>query len=92
MGVIAAEKGKYIEADKSLRAALPNLKDNPAMNGTALFYLGLADYQLGKMTLDKAKMLDAAKYSQASAAIPGPYAQRAWTNAQLIKDEAAKMR
>ena len=38
-----------MDADKHLRAALPMIKDNPAMNGAALFYLGVANFELGKM-------------------------------------------
>ena len=76
----------------TLRAALPMIKDNPGMNGAALFYLGVANFELGKMTLNKARVLEAAKFSEQAAAIPGPLAQQAWKNAQIIKTEAGKMR
>ena len=42
-----ATKLNYYEADKDLRAALPNVKDNPAILATTLFHLGVANYQLG---------------------------------------------
>lgn len=92
VGVISGEKGKYVDADKHLRAALPGLGENAAMKGPALFFLGVANFELGKMTLNKARMLEGVKFSEASAAIPGTYAQQAWKNAQIMKTEAAKVR
>ena len=91
-GVISAEKGQYVPADKNLRAALPLIQGQPSMMGPALFYLGMANYQLGKMTLNKAKMLEAVKFSEQSMAIDSPYAEQARHNALVIKDEAARMR
>ena len=84
-GAIHTEKGVYANADKELRAALPLIKGNDGMMGPALFHLGVANYQLGKMTLNKPRMLEGAKFSEESAAIVGPYAQQAWKNAMLIK-------
>jgi len=91
-GVVQAEKGVYYEADKDLRAALPLVAGNDARKASALFYLGLANYQLGKTTLKKSLVLEAVKFSQEAAAIQGPLAQQAWHNAQVMKDEAARMR
>jgi tetratricopeptide (TPR) repeat protein len=91
-GVISAEKGVYVAADKNLRAALPLIQGQTAMLGPALFYLGMADYQLGKMTMNKAKLMEAVKFSEQSMAIDGPYADQARHNALVIKQEAARMR
>jgi hypothetical protein len=91
-GVISADKGVYVAADKNLRAALPLIQGQPAMQGPALFYLGMANYQLSKMTMNKAKMLEAVKFSEQSMAIPSAYQQQAQHNALIMKDEAAKMR
>lgn len=91
-GVIYAERGNYANCDKNLRAALPLIQDNKPMLGPALFYLGMADYNLGKMTLDKAKILDAAKFSQQSALIESPYAEQARHNALVMSQEASRMR
>ena len=91
-GMVAGEKGQYAAADKSLRAALPLIKGNNAMLAPALFYLGTANYNLGKMTMSKAKILEGAKFSDDCAAIPGELAQQAWKNAAIMKAEAAKMR
>jgi tetratricopeptide (TPR) repeat protein len=91
-GVIYSEKGNYAAADKKLRSALPLIKGNDAMAGPALFYLGMANYQLGKMTLNKALVLEAAKFSEQSAAIESPYADQARHNALVMKADAGKMR
>jgi hypothetical protein len=91
-GVISGEKSQYAAADKNLRAALPLIKGNDAMMGPALFHLGVANYNLGKMTANKAKVLEAAKFSDQCAAITGPYAEQAWKNSAAMKAEAAKMR
>lgn len=91
-GMISGEKNQYAAADKSLRAALPYIKGNNAMMAPALFYLGVANYNLGKMGVNKAKILEGAKFSDDCAAIPGDLATQAWKNSALMKAEAAKMR
>ncbi|HJT89719.1 MAG TPA: hypothetical protein VJ732_17740 [Bryobacteraceae bacterium] len=91
-GVIQGQKNLYKDCDRNLRAALPLIKGNNAMMGPALFYLGVVNYNLGKMTLNKGKLLEAAKYSQESAAIQGPYQDQAYRNSIAIKAEADRMR
>jgi hypothetical protein len=91
-GVIYGEKNDYNSADRNLRAALPLIQGNTAMMGPALFHLGVANYQLGKLLLNKARVLEAAKFSEQCAAIPGPYADQARHNALVMKSDAEKMR
>lgn len=91
-GVISGEKGQYMVADKNLRAALPLIKGNDAMMGPALFYLGMANYQIGKMTMAKARIVEGARFSEQAAAIQGPYMDQARHNALVMKAEADKMR
>jgi hypothetical protein len=91
-GMVAAEKNQYAAVDKSLRAALPLIKSDNAMMAAALFYLGTANYNLGKAAASKAKVLDGAKFSQQCAAIPGAMAAQASKNATVMKAEAARMR
>jgi hypothetical protein len=91
-GVVAGEKNQYAAADKNLRAALPYVKGNDVRTAAALFYLGTANYNLGKMTMNKAKILEGAKFSDQCAAITGPYAEQAYKNALIMKAEAGKMR
>ena len=91
-GIVHSEKQQYMAADQELRASLPLIKGNDAMTAAALFNLGLANYQLGKMLMRKSQVLEAVKFSEQAASIQGPYAQQAWHNAQIMKTEAAKMR
>ncbi len=91
-GLIHADKTQYFEADKDLRAALPLIKGNNAMLGPALFQLGIANYQLGRSTMNKGLVLEAVKFSEQAAAIPGAHQHQAWANAQIMKTEAGKMR
>jgi hypothetical protein len=91
-GIVSGQKNQYAAADKSLRAALPYINGNNAMVAPALFYLGLANYNLGKMTMNKAKVLEGAKFSDQCAAMPGQYAEQAYKNALVMKKEAGGMR
>jgi hypothetical protein len=91
-GIAHSEKNQYAEADKDLRAALPAIQGNDSMAGPALFYLGIANYQIGKLTLDKKRVLEAASFSEKAAAIAGPFAEQAWRNVAAMKKEAAAMR
>lgn len=91
-GIISGEQSQYAAADRNLRAALPLIQGTESMAGPALFYLGVANYNIGKMTNNKAKMLEAAKFSDQAAALAGPLQEQAWRNAALIKKEAAAMR
>ena len=92
VGSISAEKGLYAAADKSLRAALPLVKGDDYRTGVALFYLGVANYQVGKATLDKKKVLEAAQFSDEAAKFNTPVQHQAWVNAQLMRTDASKMR
>ncbi|MEO8595801.1 MAG: hypothetical protein ABI759_20945 [Candidatus Solibacter sp.] len=91
-GLISAEKGQWIAADKNLRSALPLVRGTPSMAGPALFYLGMANYELGKMTLSKARVLEAAKFSEQAQSLDSPFQEQARHNALVMKNEAAKMR
>src|SRR5579884_675573 len=91
-GVLRAEKSQFFQANENLRAALPLIKGNQAMIPPALFYLGLANYQLGKQLLNKAQIREAAKFSEEAAAYSGPLADQARHNALVMKQEADRMR
>ncbi len=91
-GMVSGEKNQYAAADKSLRAALPYLKGNNAMMAPALFTLGTANYNLGKASANKAKVLEGAKFNDQCAAIPGDLAGQASKNSAVMKAEAAKMK
>jgi tetratricopeptide (TPR) repeat protein len=85
-GVIYGSKSSWIECDRELRAALPLNHDNYRL-GIIYFYLGLSNYSLGKMTMDKPRIQAALKYSQQSAAIAGPMKDQASHNVNAIQNE-----
>jgi hypothetical protein len=85
-GVIYGAKTSWIDCDKDLKAALPQIKDNYKL-GIVYFYLGLANFQLGKQTMDKPRMQTGLKYSQQSAAIAGPMKDQAYHNVLAIQNE-----
>jgi len=85
-GVINGARSAWLDCDRDLKAALPTVKDNYKL-GIVYFYLGLANYQLGKVTLDRTKMQAGLKYSQQSAAIAGPMKDQAYHNVLAIQNE-----
>lgn len=91
-GMTRFSKNLWYLTDKNLRAALPYIKGNQAMNGAALFALGVANYQMGKAQNNRAMVLQGATFSEQAAAIPGQFQQQAYTNAAAMKREAAAIR
>ena len=87
VGVGYSLEQKWGPANKSLRAALPMLKGNEELRGTALFYLGLANYSLGKTIGDKSQMRQGMQFFQQSAAITNPMQDQASKNAKLVLQE-----
>jgi len=86
-GVGNALDMRWGPANKALRAALPSVKSNSQLYGIALFYLGLANYQLGKPIGDKAQMRVGMKYFQESSGIANPMQDQASRNAKLVLAE-----
>jgi tetratricopeptide (TPR) repeat protein len=86
IGVGYCLEGKYGPANKSLRAALPMLKGEQ-LRGMALFYLGLANYSLGKTIGDKGQMRQGMQFFQQSAAVKNPMQDQAERNAKLVLTE-----
>jgi hypothetical protein len=91
-GLSYANVNKYPQADRNLRAGLPYLKGDQQMTAGALFYLGLANYNMARATQNKPRMKEALAFSEQAAAIPGAYAQPAAQNAWAIKGELSRMR
>jgi len=91
-GVLNGEKNLYALSNKSLRAALPYIKGEPGLMGPALFYLAVANYQLGTMTNNKKQVLEGATFSDQCAAIVGPFQDQAYRNSMAMKAAAARMR
>jgi hypothetical protein len=87
-GLIYGGKSAWIDCDRQLKAALPMIHDNYRL-GIVYFYLGLANYQLGKQTMDRPRIQTGLKYSQQSAAIAGPMKDQAYHNVLAIQNELA---
>jgi tetratricopeptide (TPR) repeat protein len=91
-GVMHSQKTNYYEANKDLRVALPLVGDNDSMRATALFHLGIANYQLGIQMRERPRILEAARFSEECSKIKGPLSMQAWRNAQIMRAEAQKVR
>lgn len=86
-GVAGCARQVWKDCDANLKAAVPLIGKEPGLAGPAYFYLGLANYQIGKLTTDRTKIQEALKYSQQSAAIPGPMQQSAQGNVTAMSNE-----
>jgi len=84
-GLSNTSLGKFTQADKDLRAALPYIQENKDLLATGLFNLGLVDYKLSRT--NKAMLRDALKYSEQCAAMSSPVQAQAETNVQAIQRE-----
>jgi hypothetical protein len=78
---------RWKECDAAFKAGDPYFKSQPAMQGTSLFYQGLANYNLAKVLQDKSRLQTALKYSEQSAAIAGPMQAQASNNVAVMKKE-----
>ena len=86
-GITGCMRQVWKECDTNLRAVLPMVSGQPAMSGPAYFYLGVANYQIAKVSTDRAKLQEALKFSQQSAAIPGPMQAQAQQNVTGMTNE-----
>jgi hypothetical protein len=88
-GAAACTKQTWTDCDRDLRAALTYVSKEPAVAGPTYLYLGLANYNLAKLTNDHARLEQAEKFSEQSAAISGPTQAQAAKNAAMMKQELA---
>ncbi len=86
-GINAATRQAWADSDRDLKAAEPLLRGNSQMLNIAYFYLGVANYQIGKLTQDRTRIQAGLKYSQQSAAIAGPMQGQANTNVAAMSRE-----
>lgn len=91
-GQAYAAQNKHTQADKALRAALPNIKAEPALYAPALFQLGISDYNLAKLTHDRVLMKDAINFSEECSRMNSPVAGQAANNAFTMKKELVAFR
>ncbi len=90
-GMSAAGQNRLSQADKSLRAALPYIKDNDQLLAPALFQLGLANYQMGRGK-NRQQLQDAIGFLKQCAAIKSNYQAQAQKNVNVILKETGGAR
>ena len=83
----SGQRPSYPDCDRNLRAGLPYITKQANMAGTAYFYLGLCNYQIGKLTSDRSKLQEALQFSEQAAKLAGPMQATAQNNAALIRRE-----
>jgi tetratricopeptide (TPR) repeat protein len=76
----------WARADAMLRAALPYIKDDPAIEATLLYHLGLANYRMADKG-GSSRPVDALKFMRRCAAIKSPFQEQAAKNVEAIKSE-----
>jgi hypothetical protein len=86
-GVAGCMRQIWKDCDTNLRTALPMIAGQTGLTGPAYFYLGVANYQIAKVTTDRTKLQEALKFSQQSAAIAGPMQARAQQNVTGMTNE-----
>jgi hypothetical protein len=86
-GITGCMRQVWKDCDTNLRAALPMIGAQPAMTGPAYFYLGVANYQISKITTDRTKLQEALKFTQQSATIAGPMQAQAQQYVTVMQGE-----
>ena len=87
LGLIASTDKKWPDADKYLRLALPNVQTNQEMKAETLFFLGLANFSMADPKGNRPQIMEAYKFSQQCAAIPGKYQTQAKSNVTVMKQK-----
>ncbi len=86
-GLAAGARQSWAECDRDLKAAEPLIKGQAQMLGVAYYFMGVANYQIGKLTQDRTKIQAGLKYSQMSAGMAGPMQGQASNNVAVISKE-----
>ena len=86
-GVAGCVRQIWKDCDTNLRAALPMISGQAALTGPAYFYLGVANYQLSKITTDRTKLQEALKFEQQSAGISGAMQSQAAQYVTVMQNE-----
>lgn len=84
-GLHQANAQRWGPANKALRAALPLVQGNASMLAAAYFFLGIANFEIGKRSKDHKEVIDAVKFSEQCAAIASPYQAQARQNVKAMR-------
>jgi len=91
MGYSAAQRQNWKDCDTNLKAALPLLNNDPRQ-GSAYFSLGVCNYQLGKLTHDKSRMISGQQMVEKASAMKGPMQNEAYRQNLAMKQEISTFR
>jgi hypothetical protein len=86
-GIAGCIRQVWKDCDSNLRAALPMIGGQAAMTGPTYFYLGVANYQISKITTDRTKLQEALKFEQQSAGIAGAMQAQAAQYVTVMQNE-----
>lgn len=86
-GLHHATGSRWQQANSSLRKALPFVGGNAAMQAAAYFYLGVANFEIGKRSKDHKEILDAVKFTELCAKMNSPYQAQAKQNLTAIRSQ-----
>ena len=87
IGVTQGAQNNHAAADQALRKALPLIGDNPQLLSGALFYLGLANYQMGAKASDTKLLIAARDYFKRCAGMNSPFKVQAEKNLSAIETQ-----
>jgi tetratricopeptide (TPR) repeat protein len=88
-GVAGCMREMWAECDRFLRVAATQVASQPALAGPAYFYLGLANYRLGKTSNSRALIEEGVKFTNQSAGVVSPMQDQARQNAAAMEKDLA---
>ena len=86
IGVVAATKNDFATADKELKLALPSIKGTQ-MEASGLYYLGAAEYRVGRQSMDRTQIDAGIKYTGQAALMTGQYQSLAAASLKQMRTE-----
>lgn len=86
-GLHHATGSRWSQANRSLRTALPLISGNSTMQAAAYFYLGVANFEIGKRSKDHKEVVDAVKYTELCTKVSSPYQAQARQNLVAIQSQ-----
>lgn len=87
LGIIASSEQRWGDADTHLRAALPNVGHNKAIEAETLYHLGLANHRIGDAKKDRSRIIDSIRFNQQCAALAGNFQGQARQNAISLRSQ-----
>ena len=86
-GVVYGKQARYGLSDRYLRAALGYIRENSRLTAAAYFYLGYDNYALAGELADKARAIEAVKFSKLCAGMDSPFRSLALKNLEALRNE-----